>query len=443
MANKKKNLNLTQSEIDIRNTFIRFGYNYTSLKYDVSVEYIEELIKRIGSITIRYRNRQKEWKDEVAAYYQGHSLPQTAIKYFVTPKVINDLIEEYGLPVRSRSDELHLSRVNHYGSWNSYVESMNAKMVDTCMKKYNVSNGAKTQAAKNKSVETFRLNYGVDNIMQSTVGKASYNATMRERYGVDWPMQSQELLDKSTKTFNDVYGGRGSASPEIKAKVTTTFESNYGVTHWRYSDELTAKVNETCRLKEGVDWPCQYKHVKHYSNNSGPNMQFEKELSDAGIEFEREFGIRRYSFDFRIDKILVEIDPSSTHNSTLSLFPSTSPTPNDYHYKKSMCAIDNGYECIHVYDWMLYSDVIDYIKNYNNPVTYDLNSDVVFLSYNKRNIDIMSSLGYVVDSVVPQAHYYNMRTREHYMLSPTDMKGFVVVYDEGQIKFIKKVINNF
>ena len=98
---------------------------------------------------------------------------------------------------------------------------------------------------------------------------------------------------------------------------------------------------------------------------------------------------------------------------------------------------------IHVYDWMLYSDVIDYIKNYNNPVTYDLNSDVVFLSYNKRNIDIMSSLGYVVDSVVPQAHYYNMRTREHYMISPTDMKGFVVVYDEGQIKFIKKVINNF
>lgn len=105
-----------------------------------------------------------------------------------------------------------------------------------------------------------------------------------------------------------------------------------------------------------------YPEVKIMSNDSRPNREFAELLSKNNISYEREFGIGRKAFDFRVGNILIEVNPSSTHNSTWGLY-GCSPTEKNYHQTKTYLAEENGYRCIHVWDWDYPKRVIELLKS--------------------------------------------------------------------------------
>ena len=84
--------------------------------------------------------------------------------------------------------------------------------------------------------------------------------------------------------------------------------------------------------------------------------------------------IQRYSYDLSYDidgthKLLVEINPTVSHNSTLGfryatkLSDKNEPLDAQYHYNKTKLALDVGYRCITVFDWDSQEDVINLIAD--------------------------------------------------------------------------------
>lgn len=137
----------------------------------------------------------------------------------------------------------------------------------------------------------------------------------------------------------------------VQKNIDKTWQEKYGTTNLNLVPEIMEKREQTCLKKYGakcylISQQCQ----SEFRNNSKPNREFAKLLKARGIEFEREFPIANNSFDFKIGNILLEINPYGTHNSTWGLFGKPGKD-SKYHFEKSQLAEQNGYRCIHVWDW--------------------------------------------------------------------------------------------
>lgn len=100
---------------------------------------------------------------------------------------------------------------------------------------------------------------------------------------------------------------------------------------------------------------------KASSNDSAPNAEFAQLLDDNGIEYTREFRLGSFSYDFKVGNILVEINPSPTHNSTWHPF-REGGMDKSYHRRKTETAKENGYRCIHIFDWDDKNKIISILK---------------------------------------------------------------------------------
>ena len=98
---------------------------------------------------------------------------------------------------------------------------------------------------------------------------------------------------------------------------------------------------------------------------------------------------------------MIEINPSSTHNSTWNPWIKGGIDPY-YHQIKSKLAYENGYRCIHVWDWVDYNEVIDNIINHK---------------YSMQ-----------ISFTEPQPHYYSFKTKN---LCNPDTDKCVTIYDDG------------
>ena len=74
--------------------------------------------------------------------------------------------------------------------------------------------------------------------------------------------------------------------------------------------------------------------------------------------------MNKYRYDFKIEDTLIEINPYITHNSTFGIF-GNEGLAKDYHAKKTATAEQNGYSCIHVFDWDDPELVINSLLNIN------------------------------------------------------------------------------
>ena len=116
------------------------------------------------------------------------------------------------------------------------------------------------------------------------------------------------------------------------------------------------KQQQTCLERYG--YMCAFSNPKIRSHrkkkNSGPNLKFKSLLESANInklKIETEFVIGLKSYDFKINEYLIEINPSATHNSTFCPFSDGKPRDKYYHQNKTKLALENGYICIHIWDW--------------------------------------------------------------------------------------------
>lgn len=237
------------------------------------------------------------------------------------------------------------------------LSSTKEKIKNTNIIRYGVENVSQSDDVKNK-LKTHWSSLGVSSPMQLQENKDKSVQTCKDRYGVDYYFQSKDYKDKSKKTSLMKYGvDHPSKNSDVKRKVALTKNKKYGIYYFNNPE----KVNQTCLSKYGLDYACMLPQCKVKGNNSKPNRVFSEKLNENNIEFSREFPINKNQFDFKVRDILIEIDPSITHNSTFSIY-KTKVKDKNYHYNKSMLARENGYRCIHVFDWDDQDKIINLLK---------------------------------------------------------------------------------
>ena len=189
-------------------------------------------------------------------------------------------------------------------------------------------------------------------------------ATCLEKYGDVSSVNSEHGRELSRQTCLEKYGvDHYSKSIEYKEKFKSTMIERYGTTSALKNPDILNKLRSTCEKKYGVPFSCMTKECRSsYRTISKVNQAFEQRLAEHDIQAEGEFSIGRYSYDFRIGNILVEINPTITHNSYLSIFDGCDPMTSDYHIKKSQTASDNGFTCIHVWDWDDWDSIIKMLE---------------------------------------------------------------------------------
>lgn len=188
--------------------------------------------------------------------------------------------------------------------------------------------------------------------------------TCLEKYGSTTAVNSEHAKELAKQTCLEKYGvDHYSKSAEYKKKVRDTMLERYGVTSALKNPELLAKLQSTCEARYGVPFACMTKECRSsYHTVSKINLEFKSLLDDHDIVSESEFRLERYSYDFRVGSTLIELNPSITHNSAISIFPDTQPLSKDYHINKTKCALKHGYRCIHVWDWDDWLKIIELLE---------------------------------------------------------------------------------
>lgn len=345
-------------------------YRYKSLfqlssENNVSIDEVRKILHQYNIKRKRfiYSNACNDWLDEVQEYYKNHSLNSTAEYFFISTLTVQNILKSKNIIPHTSAENQRLSRTEHYGSVeNSYMEGLQ-KSIQTNVQKYGVDNPAKSSKVKQKAKESFLTIYGVNNPMKLDSVKAKYCENMITSRGVSWPMQDKAVLKKREQTNKTLYGGSGFKSKQIKDKLDNIIESRYGVDNVSQCQEVKTKISETCKQRYGVAWFCMSEECrKHSTNNSLPNNLFAKLLDKNNIAYQREFSSGKYSYDFKIGNTLVEINPTPTHNADWTPYNSEKGIDPYYHKNKTDFAIENGYRCIHVWDWDNPEKIINILK---------------------------------------------------------------------------------
>lgn len=257
--------------------------------------------------------------DELYELYinQNLSIEQVANKLNVSYRTTQRAIKNFGLTKNQiqKSITRKQTNLNRYGVENTYQNNVD-KIKQTKLEKYKDENYNNTD----KQQATMLKRYSV---------KCGYNTGIAE------------------ETIIKRYGAKGSASNKIKEKMKQTNLEKYGVPYFC--------MREECYSKNGF-------------TVSKANQRISEILTNNSIQNELEFHIDNKSYDIHIinTNILIEINPTYTHNSTNVVWFHNSnrePITKDYHYNKTLLAKNNNYRCIHLWDW----DDIDKIINLLRP----------------------------------------------------------------------------
>lgn len=301
-------------------------------------------------------------------------------KSIIQKQRVTNLKEKYGVEnvyqLDKSKDKIKQTKLERYGdeNFNNYK-----KHQETMLKQYGVKSSFSLELTKQIILNKYNgIGFGSNQIA------AKAKQTNLERYGVKYAMQNDKILAKSIETqkmknngvlawntekaLNTKINKYGTISGFNSKKTLSTMTKRYGARYTVHSKELFDKMKHTNLERYGVEYACL---TDNCINNNGhtiskTNLKFQKYLLDNGIQSELEFRVKNQSFDLHIknSNILIEINPTYTHNSTKAphFSKNAKPTPQDYHYNKCRFAIDNGYELISIFEWMNLDKVLDIIK---------------------------------------------------------------------------------
>lgn len=234
------------------------------------------------------------------------------------------------------------------------VNNNREKAKKTCLEKYGVENPQQVKEIQKKTIDTKHKLYG-EKCEEIT---KKIKQTKLERYGDE----NYNNSIKNKYTCLNKYGVENVfQSDEIRNKIKETLYNHYGVEYPLQNKNLQEKLISTNIAKYGVLFPFFKNNIKCVTKNSKPNQKFEKKLNCNDIRHEREYPINRFSYDFRVDNVLIEINPTITHNSFFGIY-GKQPLTKDYHLNKSNCAKEHGLQCIHVWDWDDLDKIINMLK---------------------------------------------------------------------------------
>ena len=275
------------------------------------------------------------------------------------------------------------------------------KIRGTCLSRFGKDNYFKTAEFKEKSKKTCLQKYGTEYVSQSKEIQDKKVENNFKKYGVSSASKLEVVKQKQRDSIIRRFGTFEKYVEHMQEKRKQTCLSKYGVESPSQSKVVQYKTRQTCLEKYGVPYSCMTDRCRKYSgNNSHINEAFSHLFEVFFKDVRREFRLENYSYDFKINRYLIEIDPSITHNSTISVFKNTLPKDKYYHQNKSKVAQKYGYRCVHIFDWMMgeafLKDLIYEIKNSKIPLDttfeeprcweVDLKHCEIFPQINDKNV---------------------------------------------------------
>lgn len=234
----------------------------------------------------------------------------------------------------------------------------NKKTQDKVLELYGVDNISKVEFIKEKKKETCLKNYGVANGLLTKENQERIRAPKSEEW--KQKVRRYHTQEEKKKAAAITYHNRKikSASQRREARL-----KKYGSLSHNAPGYLS-KERGTCLEKYGVPYPCMRKECRHSSSsNSKPNRLFRELLEDSQLEWEPEFHVHNFSYDFRCNNTLIEINPTATHNLDWSPFGEHRGIELNYHSLKTATAVEAGYDCMHVWDWDDYGKIIQLLSS--------------------------------------------------------------------------------
>ena len=293
----------------------------------------------------------------------------------VVNKTLNKLDGQIGCYCRSCAHKIKAAQTNieKYGvSHPSKSEDIKNKKKITTLKNYGYTNPAQSPEIQEKMKQTNLERYGYENAALNKNVKEKTKQTNLERYGSISSAQNEEIQEKMKQTNLERYGYENAAlNKNVKEKTAQTNLKRYGYIHPFESPEVQEKSKQTNLKKYGVPYYCLTEHYQKSSNIiSKINLKWVDLLrKHFNVDCETEFVIDKYSYDIKIENLLIEINPTFSHNSTYAydyvkgFTYDNNPISYDYHFNKWKVAHDNGYTLISVYDNMNECKILNTIRS--------------------------------------------------------------------------------
>ena len=307
-------------------------------------------------------------------------------------------------------DKRRKTNLEKFGVENCYQsEEIKQKIKETCLKKYGVEHHNQREEVKQKIDESTIKSQGAKRYLQTEVGQQKYKNTCLEKYGVENTFQSEEKKNKIKATNLEKYGYEVAAkSPIVQENLKRHNRIKYGVDYISQSPEIQEKVKNTNMERYGVPWYCMTEDCKMaQGGGSNFNNHFAKMLDANSIQYKRELSLETFTYDFQIDDVLIELNPSYTHNSTKGPYFNkhyTEPKDKNYHLNKSLVAQKHGFRCIHVFDW----DNINKIINLLLPkeTIYARNCEIRVVD--KKEVDNFLNIYHLQNTCKGQKYCYGL-----------------------------------
>ena len=283
-------------------------------------------------------------------------------------------LEKYGVEHATQNPEISdkISKVLLNKTEEEWSEIIN-KRKDTNIEKYGVEFASQSSDIREKIKQTNFDRYGNEVALRSDSVQEKIKVKNIEKYGVEYSIGSKEVQEKIRNTNLERHGYE---YPFQSQELREIMEENrkktnlkrYGSENIIHIKEFKEKAIQTCLEKYGVPYNCMSKNCMeaNFSTISKINLNFKKKLDKYKIKNKLEFCLKNYNYDFLCeDNVLVEINPSFTHSSSendkVPFF--IRPKNQNYHFNKTKVALENGYTCIHVWDWDDEDKILNMLKN--------------------------------------------------------------------------------
>lgn len=297
-------------------------------------------------------------------------------------------MEKYGVPVSSQAKEVK-DKAEH-----------------TFIERYGTKTASQNEDIKKKVKEQWKEKYGTDNPMRLESVKEKQRKTNLERYGAEHPWKNKEVLEKRRKTFIEKYGvPTPSQNKSIQAKMKHTMLERYGVDNAAKCKTVQDKIYATNVQRYGT-WYLDTKENRKASSHpiSKRNLELSKLFENASTHVSLEFCFneeKRRKFDLAVSGTfnLVELDSTAVHNSFKNVHINRryDSEKKFLQLNKSKLAWDHRYNCIHVFDWDDWDEVVKYsIKpDYRIPASFlhliDVDDAVAKVFFETNDVQLFDS----------------------------------------------------
>lgn len=274
-------------------------------------------------------------KADVRYEYLIYNYPYIASKngllneYEMECKSLPDLKKEFGIDYAAVCFLLDKYKIHKRSIAESSKKISRDKYVNTCRRKYGASNAlSKGTTPYKKRNRTVKHKYGVNNVFQLERVKEKITQTCLEKYGskrITNPLKISQTKNEWSQNKRDAVSKKISQAHHLRNKVEKKKSTNL--------------YKETCKRRYGVDFYSQLeevkknnkeKHIEMWNNKtkeeknkilyrlhnitcSNIESRINTILFSWDIEYVHSFYLRHKQFDFKIGRVLIEVNGDFYH----------------------------------------------------------------------------------------------------------------------------------